>query len=219
MKKYQVCVALAALSVVVLLPSRLDAQDSYVESAVGKAITVWRIEEIWEVRVDDPDPLTSAPHVTTAISPVGHVDGQHCIVNLNHVTLDYFQPGGVQLQVWQGETPVTHNRVPWSEMLATANEVVTWTQSMTVVGSQIIYQITDGHSDTWGDFGGQGYLTAMVDSPVTNLNQYDPAVSVAQSGVVFAGNRVTSLKLKAVRVFASNGEETYLPVDIEVHQP
>ncbi|MDA1180522.1 MAG: hypothetical protein O2931_17215, partial [Planctomycetota bacterium] len=134
----------------------------------------------------------------------------------NHVTLDYFQPGGVQIQVWNGEDPVTHDRVPWQDVLATPNEIVTWTQSMTHTGNQIVYRITDGHSTTWGDFGGQGFLTSQVDTTTPNLNQYDPAYSLSNSGVVYASNRVDSLILKSIRLHAVDGEVYDIPVNVDV---
>ncbi|MBI2480845.1 MAG: hypothetical protein HYV60_20125 [Planctomycetia bacterium] len=39
-----------------------------------------------------------------------------------------------------------------------------------------------------------------------SLNGYDPAVSVQNSGVAYAGNRVTRLVLKRVRATLATGE-------------
>lgn len=177
---------------------------------------IWKVEEKWEARIDEPDEGLAAPHITTTLCAQGNGDGQHAIININHVTLDYFQPGGVQIQVWNGEQPLTHDRVPWQNVLATQNEVVTWTQSMTHTGNKIVYRITDGHSATWGNFGGQGFLTAQVNTSLPNLNQYDPAYSLSNSGVVYASNRVNSLILKSIRMYSADGEVYDIPVNVDV---
>ena len=41
---------------------------------------------------------------------------------------------------------------------------------------------------------------------LTDLNSYCPNVSVANSGVTFAANRVRSLKLRTVRGYSDSGE-------------
>jgi len=180
---------------------------------------VWRVEEVWEARIDEPDEDLAAPHITTTFSPTGHGEGQYAIVNINHVTLEHFQQGGVQIQVWNGEQPITHDRVPWHNVLSTPNELVTWTQSMTHLGNKVVYQIIDGHSTTWGSFGGQGFLTADVAPTVDTLNGYDPTYSLQTSGVPYAANRVNSLKLKTVRVFTSDGNTTEISVNEDVMDP
>jgi len=63
----------------------------------------------------------------------------------------------------------------------------------------------DGTSATWGKFGHQGYLQVSVDTGVTNLNGYDPQVSVDNSGASYGGNRVGKLVLKESRWYTSNG--------------
>jgi len=40
---------------------------------------------------------------------------------------------------------------------------------------------------------------------LTNLNTYDPAVSLTNSGVGYASNRVTSLTLTAIRAYSAAG--------------
>ena len=55
-------------------------------------------------------------------------------------------------------------------------------------------------------FGGQGYLQSSLPTNLTSLNEYNPKLSVLNSGVGFAANRVTSLTLKAVRGVTSDGQ-------------
>jgi len=91
-------------------------------------------------------------------------------------------------------------------VFAHAGEMVRWTQSLEIVDGALVMEITDGSSTTWGSFGGQGYLKATVDITLADLNAYDPSVSVANSGVGYAGNRVESLVLRRVRMTTSAGD-------------
>jgi hypothetical protein len=69
----------------------------------------------------------------------------------------------------------------------------------------VTFEITNGSSATWGEFGSDGYLKVTVESEISNLNRYHPKFSVEQSGVGYAGNRVESLTLKEVRLIMSSG--------------
>ena len=90
--------------------------------------------------------------------------------------------------------------------MATEGEVVTWTQAMSYEDGILSFEITNGHSATWGNFGGEGYLkSAAQETEITTLSQYSPATSVSNSGVGFAGNRVASLVLKRARLIMSDG--------------
>jgi len=167
---------------------------------------VVRVEEQWELIVTTPDPDSSGPQVTTVISPVGNVTGVHAAFELNQQSLPEFTPGGLQLQVWNNELPLAYRQFPAPAVMATAGEHVVWTQSLVLGDGKLTFEIRNGQSTSWGSFGGQGYLKAAVCTELTNLNQYDPAVSVANSGVGYAANRVQSLVLKGVRLTLSTGE-------------
>ena len=67
-------------------------------------------------------------------------------------------------------------------------------------------------------FGCRCYLLNAVDTTLSNLNGYDPDVSVANSGVTYAGNRVTKLVLTRVRVVLSNGQEYVNETDRVAHE-
>jgi hypothetical protein len=82
----------------------------------------------------------------------------------------------------------------------------------------LIFEIVSGESSTWGDFGGQGYLRAEVDGDLLNLDTYDPEISVANSGVGFASNRVASLVLKEIRVTEWDDDVHVDSTDRVVHQ-
>jgi len=171
------------------------------------AYQIVRVEEDWEMVVGEPDLDRNAPQVICVISPVGDVDSLHGAFEVNVQTLPEFQAGGMQLQVWSGENSLATRKSPNESWLAHTGETVRWTQSMKLQDGSLTFEITDGQSTTWGDFGGEGYLKAARNTSLTSLNHYDPAISIANSGVSYAGNRVASLVLKRVRLTLSNGAQ------------
>jgi hypothetical protein len=169
----------------------------------GEAIV--SVEEDWELVIGNPDPNVDAPQVTCAFSPVGNLNGLHAAVELNHRSQPSFSPGGLQLQLWNGGNLVTSRTYTNTAQLATDNETVRWTQRLTRFGDYLLFEVVDGTSTTWGDFDSPNSLKAWASSPVANLNGYHPDVSVENSGVGFAGNRVASLVLKEVRLTTESG--------------
>ena len=166
-----------------------------------------RVEEDWELVVGEPDSDSDAPQVTCAISPCGNTGLLYATFELNQQGLPTFTAGGLQLQVWDGEVSLSNRGFPNGAVLAQPGETVRWTQSMELDDGSLGFEITNGSSTTWGDFGGQGYLKASVNTTLTSLDAYDPAVSVKNSGVNYAANRVQSLVLKRIRVYTSAGEQ------------
>lgn len=175
-------------------------------AAVAQAdLNIVRVEEDWELVVADADPALAAPQVTCSISPSGGIDGVHAAIELNYRSQPSFAAGGLQLQVWNGDQLIVARSYTNNSPLANASEQIRWTQSLTLTGSNVVFEVINGSSTTWGVFGGQGYLKATIQSTLPNLNGYHPNVSVEQSGVAYAGNRVQSLTLKEVRLITASG--------------
>ena len=177
-------------------------------SRVGEAQSlpyVVRVEEDWELVAGEPDTNNNAPQLSCVTSPVGHVQSLHAALVLNHQSLPDFVPGGIQLQVWNGETPLLARKYPNPALMANPGETVRWTQSVCLEEGLLTFEVVGGSSTTWGAFGGQGYLKASVPATLSDLNGYDPEVSVKSSGVSYAANRVESLVLRKVRLVMSNG--------------
>lgn len=164
-----------------------------------------RVEEDWELCVDAPVEKDATPQVICTFSPNGKVDWLHATVELNHQSLPTFVPGGVQLQLWDGERPLSSHRFPDSALMATPGETVRWTQAIELGDGKLTFEVVNGSSTTWGTFGGQGYLKTVVAATLPDLNSYTPAVSTNHSGISYASNRVKLLLLKEVRLFAADG--------------
>ena len=167
---------------------------------------VVRVEEDWELVLGTPDADSDAPQVTCVISPVGNVKSVHAAFSVNHQSLPEFVAGGLQLQVWDDELQLGSRKFPNGSVMQQPGETVRWTQCMELVEGTLVFEIRTGTSATWSNFGGQGYLKTAVSSTLANLNGYNPAVSVANSGVGYAGNRVESLVLRSIRLTTSTGE-------------
>jgi hypothetical protein len=178
-----------------LLPAALRAEFP---SAVAK------VEEDWELVLLEPSPENAAPQVTCAISPVGHFDGVYAALELNHGTLPDYTAGGLQLQAWNGETWLTVRDYE-NSTLHHSGEVVTWTSRMWISDGVLTFRVANGNSTSWGTFGSGGNIKLSLNTSLSNLNGYDPDLSVSQSGIGYGSQRVQSLKLKKVRYYDGNG--------------
>jgi hypothetical protein len=164
-----------------------------------------QIEEDWQLVVLNPDPGTFAPQVTCTISPVGHLSSYYAVFDLNLRNLPSYAAGGVQLQIWSGQVSVSSVKSNTGTLLQNSNETVTWTQRMTLSNGQLSFSIQNGNSQTWGQFGNGNSIALQVATNLEKLNNYSSAISVANSGVGYSANRVSSLTLTAVRAYSDNG--------------
>jgi len=186
--------------------SILVALVAAVNQVSADTVYVAAVEEDWELVVTTPDASLDAPQVTCVFSPLCTTGSVHAALDINHQSLPTYVPGGIQLQVWDGELPVSERKFPSPNVMSGEGEQVRWTTRMQVAEGLLQFAVVNGTSSTWGTFGGQGYLQETVEAPVANLNAYNPAVSVQNSGIGYAGNRVQSLVLKRVRYYLSDGQ-------------
>jgi hypothetical protein len=167
-------------------------------------VSVMKVEEDWELVLNDPSTDNTSPQVTCLISPVNHADGVYASLELNHGSLPDFSSGGVQLQAWSGEDWLSVRDYA-NTTLANTGEVVTWTHRLRISDGQLIFKVVNGSSTSWGAFGSSGNLRLALTSGLSNLNLYSPDVSKAQSGIGFGSQRVQKLVLKAVRYYDGSG--------------
>ncbi|HEX5472763.1 MAG TPA: hypothetical protein VFW73_12805 [Lacipirellulaceae bacterium] len=200
-------VLVAALSVTVT--SRATAQSAKVVS----------IEEHWELQLADPDVDRSAPQTTMVMSPTADLSGTHFLFTLNHVSAPVYAPGGMQVQLWNGEEFVEQSAGHVTTALEHSNETVRWTQRISLDNGTLHFQVLDGTSETWSSFGGDD-LSLSVASSLTSLNSYHPSVSIAESQVSYAENRVVSLTLTKLIWTTDDGvvheQDAPIPIDISL---
>ena len=170
----------------------------------SQAAEVARVEEDWQLIVNQPDVDLNGPQVTCVISPADIGDA-YCAFDINYCTQPDYSAGGLQMHAWNPLQPIVTCNFPVSGVMQTSNETVTWTQTMSLAGGVLTFEVVNGQSTTWGSFGGSEDECILVNTSFNNLNAYDPNVSLENSGVSFASNLVNSLTLMAVRYYAADG--------------
>ena len=161
-----------------------------------------RVEEDWELVIDQPDLLAEGPQITTSMSPKLGLTGRFVVLNLNYRSQPSFQPGGLELVAYNTDR-VVGTSTQHTGRLATEGETITWTQSLKLSGGVMSYDIKNGQSTTWTRFGqGSGAnLGIAIASDLPTLSGYRPETSVSFSGVGWQANRVRSMKLLRVRYY------------------
>lgn len=177
---------------------------------------VIRVEEHWELHVSQPDTDRSAPQTTMVMSPNGNIDGTHFLVTLNHSSVPDYAPGGVQVQQWDGGELVHAESSHEGTAIDQSEEVITWVQRLTLHEGHIHFRVLDGQSTSWGSFGGDE-LALTASTSLTALNSYRPAVSLTESQVNYAENRVESLTLMKLVWVTEDGvtHEQNAPIPID----
>ena len=163
------------------------------------------VEEAWELQILKPDTSTNGPQITCVISPVDNTQHLYAAFELNHRTQPEYVAGGMRLQVWRWEYPVSQQKAPADELLHHEAETVRWTQRMELTDGRLCFEVIHGTSTTWGNFGGQGYLKLSTVTLLDDLNGYSPQVSADASGIGYAANRVAELVIKRVRLYSAEG--------------
>ena len=178
---------------------------------------VVEIEEHWTLQVGGPDDTRCAPQVTMVMSANGAVEGEYFLVTLYHCAVPDFSPGGIQVQRCLGDSCVRTAQSISEQLLHHDGETVHWVQRLSLQDCSLTFEVTDGSSQSWGSFGGDGSLRLESPTNLENLNNYLPGVSITESGIGFAGNRVSSLTLQRIRWVTADGEEHEMvaPIDID----
>lgn len=160
---------------------------------------VMRVEEDWEVQLNDPHQLLKAPQFHTVISPVGDTESYYYQACWNYREMPDLTSGGLQVLVFHGDTSVGSKSIR-SDSLSTSAETITWSQSIQTNGNMLRFSITNGNSQTWGSFGGSE-ASLQGAAPVVNLNEYDPNVSAENSWISYGANRVNLMRINEVRYY------------------
>lgn len=164
---------------------------------------VMRIEEDWQLVLNDPRTAVTAPQFHTVMAPSTSMNGLYFQVTWNYRELESFSDGGLQMQIWNGETDFASREVG-SQPLSVDAETVSWTSRMYTDTARVTFSIINGHSSSWGTFGGES-MTVRTARPIASLNGYTADTSVANSWITFGSNRVQSLVLRAIRKYDGDG--------------
>ena len=163
------------------------------------------VEEEWELTITEPDWALAAPQISTVMTPFEDANDFYLALAINHRFDPTFSAGGMELQLWyQGEL------LGWQSVdgvvLATPGETIKWTQRLELKGGKLWFSVVNGDSTTWGSFGQGESMHLTLSTTLPDLDDYHPNVSIDNSGILFASNRVGSLVLKTVRGYDANGD-------------
>jgi hypothetical protein len=163
---------------------------------------VVKIEQDWEIVVGTPDPTMCSPQLFILLYPESGGDyWSEFLINYNDQP--QFSAGGVQIQVWQGGYVLDGaDNSPHQAILQNAGETVTFTLSMRVIDNALHFRAKNVSSPSFGSI--PNLRTSVPYNP-PNLNKYSTADTVANSGILYGSNRVTSFTLKAVRKYDAAG--------------
>ena len=177
---------------------------------------VVQIEEHWELQIAQPDMDRSAPQTTMVMSPTADLGEIHFLFTLNHVSAPGFEAGGLQAELWDGDNMVDETVASEIGALGHADEVIRWVQRLSLVDGTLTFEVLNGESETWGQFGSED-LSFSVPTSLIRLNAYKPAVSIGESQVSYAENRVVSLVLTKLRWVKDNGQvhEQNAPIPVD----
>jgi hypothetical protein len=187
----------------------------------GQSSQVISIEEQWELQVSQPDSERSAPQITMVMSPTANLDGSHFLVTLNHASEPDFESGGVHVQHYDGTDLVASRTEDRDEVLIHEGETIRWSQRLTLRDGTLTFAVLNGESQSWNRFGGYD-LSVSVPYSAPSLNTYRPAVSLTESQVNYAENRVVSLVLKKLVWTTADGQvheqNAPIPIDTSLDQ-
>jgi hypothetical protein len=185
---------------------------------LAESSRVVSVEEHWELQVAEPDLGRSAPQTTMVMSPTGDLTSKHFLFTLNHWSAPDYASGGMEIQLWDGEGTSGQTASNKFAAFETSEETVTWTQRLSINDGVLKFEVVDGQSHTWGDFGGTDDLSMQTPTELTALNGYHPGVSLNESQVSYAENRVHSLTLKKLVWVTEDGQvhqqDAPIPIDI-----
>src|SRR5262249_43896808 len=167
----------------------------------GQPGSVVRVEEDWTLIVDQPDQNVAAPQLSSQMSQDG-TGSLFCNLPLNSRHFPRYGAGGLQVQIWSGDSNVASKTWDTWAVMNTPNEVVTWTQFLDIRKGPMTFGVSAASSQTWDDFSGQ---QIGVPTTVQSLDNYTVDYSVANSGITFGANRVSYLAITAVRIYYQDG--------------
>jgi len=164
-------------------------------------VSIAKVEEDWLLDIADPDANADCPQVVTVFGPGDPSYATHAIFELNHGTQPDFAEGGLQLQAWYGEYLIGYRSQFAPAEFDVAIERVTFTTETRVRDHLLKLAIKNGHSQTWGDFGGTSSLRIDMDTWRENLNDWNPQHSITHSRVSYGANRVNKFLRTEIRYY------------------
>lgn len=175
--------------------------------------TIYKIEEDWDMVINEPDSANISPQVTFFTSPSTNLDDAYFQLQMNYAADAEFSGGGFHVASVQNDAIQDEARSDTRSVLATDGDHIRWTSVMAIIHNKALFAVKDGQGTEWGNFGGPDYLVKLTQSPVPDLSGYHPQQSLDTVDIGFGANRVQSVTLLQVRVFYTDGRTVTVPVN------
>ncbi|WP_372721502.1 hypothetical protein [Novipirellula sp.] len=175
-------------------------------------VAIFKIEEDWEMVLNEPDPINHSPQVTFFTTPTDD-PSRYFQLQLNHAVDAQFSGGGFHVAAVENDHILDEARSETRVALSSDGDHVRWTSILATVEDQTLFAIKNGHASQWGDFGGPDFLVRMNSDASLGLSQYHPQKSLDAVDIGFGANRVASITLLEVRVFYVDGTVVPVPVN------
>lgn len=185
----------SALVCIVCVSSPLSADDPP---------EVMRVEEDWEVVLNEPNEDVDAPQFHTLMAPFAHFEPFHFQISWNYRGEPEFIAGGMQVVAWFGDSCIGKKSYR-EDKLSSYAETITWTSVLETNGCALKFEVLNGTSQTWGSFGGPE-TSLLGDVHIPNLNYYSTDFSAGNSWISYGSNRVDILRIKEVRRYDAQGQ-------------
>lgn len=202
------CAHVAVIGGMVVACTLTTAKESTASEPV-----VYKVEEDWEMVVNEPDVANNSPQVTFFTSPSTGNEDSYFQLQMNYHADEDYSSGGFHVAAVDGGAMMDEARSVTRKTLATDDDQIRWTSVMAVINNRALFAVRDGHGQQWGDFGGPDYLVRTVPSPVSDLSGYHHQQSLDNVDIGFGKNRVSRITLKAVRLFYTDGQVTTVAVN------
>ncbi|WP_203329066.1 hypothetical protein [Candidatus Laterigemmans baculatus] len=179
----------------------------------SRAADIYRIEEDWEMVINEPDSSIHSPQLTFFLPPNPADPDRYFQLQLNHAVDHEFSGGGFHVVAADGSEHLDSFRSSTYQPLVSHAQTVRWTSVMNVHGDSVYYHVKDGYAADWGSFGGYWTAVRMAAQGTLHFNAYDPSQSLEMIDIGFGGNRVESLVLRDVRLYRTDGTVSQVSVN------
>lgn len=179
----------------------------------SRAADIYRIEEDWEMVVNEPDSSIHSPQLTFFLAPNPANPDRYFQLQLNHAVEHEFSGGGFHVVAAEGSQHLDSVRSSTYQPLVSHDQTVRWTSVMTAHGDSVYYHVKNGYAADWGSFGGYWTAVRMAAEGTQHFNDYDLSRSLEMIDIGFGGNRVDSLVLRNVRLYRTDGTVSQVSVN------
>ncbi len=193
-----------------IMVATIFSSGAYVSADSG----IFKIEEDWELVVNDPDANNYSPQVTFFMSPrLSEYDYFQLQMNYSADADVDFTGGGFHVAAVRNGSMYDEARSQTRLAISSDNDHIRWTSVMANINGEYLFAVKNGYGDEWGPFGGPEYLVRMPAEGDKALNEYSPQASLDNVDIGFGANRVSSLKLLQVRYYFTDGHEVSVAIN------